>query len=264
MQAETEDLPPDYYASGDDAVAWYSFASVAYSIFLIWTLFDSYRRFGFSYWLWLILLFQPFGAFLYVLVNLRYITQGLSHDAGGGRGLFGLGLKPQISRLEQQMKIAETEALRAELAELYFKDKRHDDAQRLFAQVLEREPENQEALFFLARICVEKKDPAAAHAYFERLMALNRKYRFGLAWLKHGEVLEQLDRRAEALEALRQVSRSFPRPLTEFAYAKLLAQDGQQGKAREVLEYMLSTSAEAPAEDRTWLSQGRSLLRSLS
>ena len=41
-------------------------------------------------------------------------------------------------------------------------------------------------------------------------------------------------------------------------------EDGQREKAREGLEYMLSTSAQAPAEDRVWLKQGRSLLRTLN
>ncbi len=264
MAGEYQELPPDPHPPHGGALTWYAFGSFAYSVFLIWALIDSYRRFGFSYWLWVILVLQPLGPCVYVLVNFRNIAHGLTYSSGGGRGLFGLGLRRQIGKLEQQMKIAETEALRAELAELYFQDKRFDESQRLYAHILDGEKENQEALYFLAQICMVKKDPVAAFAFLERLMTLNKKYRFGLAWLHYAEVLDELGRRAEALETCRQVSRSFPRPLTEFAYAKMLAKDGQREKAREGLEYMLTTSAEAPAEDRVWLKEGRALLRTLN
>ncbi|MBI1846886.1 MAG: tetratricopeptide repeat protein [Candidatus Rokubacteria bacterium] len=227
-------------------------------------LYDSYRRYGASFWPFLIFFFQPLGAVIYFVANARTILHGLSPGSGGGPGLFGLGLKAKIRKTEQQMLVSETEALRAELAELYYQDKRYEDAERLFQKVLENDPESQEALYYLALCKLERQDFKSGCAYLQKLVDKNRKYRFGTAWLRYAETLDKLGRREEALAELRPLSRAFPRPLTEFAYAKMLAEAGQKDKARETLEYMLSTSSEAPAEDRTWLRQGQTLLRSLS
>ncbi|MCW8130314.1 MAG: tetratricopeptide repeat protein [Planctomycetota bacterium] len=261
MDSEVQDYPP---ARQDDAfVTVWSFASIAYSIYMIWMLYDAYRRYGMHYWLFVIFFFQPLGAIVYGLLHARFILHGLTAGGGDGPGLFGLGLKSKIARAEQQMKVAETEALRAELALLYYQARRYGESEALLKKVLAADAENQEALYYLALCRLDQQDPEGGCALLKRLMEQNKKYRFGVAWLRYAEALDALGKREEALEEFRLLSRNFPRPLTEFAYAKKLADAGQKEKAREVLEYMLSTSAEAPAEDRTWLGQGRSLLRGL-
>lgn len=264
MEPRVEDLPPEYESPQHHAFPWLSAGSIVYTLFWVWMLYDSYRRYGASFWPFLIFFFQPLGAVIYFVANARPILHGLSSGSGGGPGFFGLGLKPKIRRAEQQMLVGETDALRAELAELYFQDKRFDEAERHFQKVLENDAESQEALYYLALCKLERQDLQGGSEYLKKLVEKNRKFRFGTAWLRYAETLDKLGRREEALAELRPLSRAFPRPLTEFAYAKMLAEAGQRDKARETLEYMLSTSGEAPAEDRTWLRQGRSLLKSLS
>lgn len=262
MEGTQPEVP--YAPEHDEIATLYSFGSVVYMILLVWMLYDAYKRYGMHYWLVIIFFVQPLGAIVYGLIHAKHILHGLTTGGGQGKGLFGLGIKSRISRAEQALKVGETEALRAELAELYYLDKRYADAERLFKQVLETDKENQEALYYLALCRLDQNDMASAFEWLSQLIAKNKKYRFGVAWLRYADTMDALGRRDEALEEFRQLSRSFPRPLTEFAYAKKLADAGKPEKAREVLEYMLSTSSEAPPEDRTWLRQGRSLLGKLA
>lgn len=168
-----------------------------------------------------------------------------------------------MKRAQQQLRLADTVAARAELADLYFEAGKYSNCESEYQKLLEGEPQNIEALYHIGMCRLKMGDFAAALEYLRQVVDKNIKLRFGLAWLRYTDCLIAVGKRDEALEERKKLSRSFPRPLTEFAYADLLSQAGQKDKEREALEEMLATSQDAPREDRVWIKKGRTLLRSL-
>lgn len=253
---------PDYGDYGDygpyDTPGGFGIAHWIYYVYIafwIWMLVDSIKRYGLSYWIWLILVFQGFGPVIYFILHAKVLFRG---------GLFGPSVGSRIKKAEAALRIAPTEAARADLAELYFEAKRFDDAEALFQKVVADDPESVEARYYIGVCRLLRDDPAGALEPLRFVYEKDKKLRFGKAWLAYADCLGRLGRRDEAIEEHRKLARHYPRPLTEYAYAKILADNGEKAKARETLEEMLATSDQAPREDRQWLGKGRSLLREVS
>ncbi|MBE7463748.1 MAG: tetratricopeptide repeat protein [Planctomycetes bacterium] len=256
--------PPEVYEYEPSGGGWYGIPSwgyLVYTVFWVWMMVDAYRRYGLGPWM-LILFFFNLSSVVYFVIHARSIFTGTLRGGGDGPGLFGLGLRAKIRKAEQQMRMADTPAAREELAELYYQAKRYSDCETLFKRALEY-GENAEAHYYVGLCRLAQNDAAGAFPHFEKVMAADKKLRFGLAWWRYAECLRALGRVPEALEELRQLHRAFPRPLTEFAYARGLAEAGEKEKARRVIEEMLATSQNAPREDRVYLSEGRTLLKTL-
>jgi|GEM_PF-3642530 len=234
-------------------------------LFWVWAFADCYRRMGgFNGWHWAFIFFPPSTA-IYVVLHLPMMLRGqFPGRSGSGKGLFGWGLKNRISKAQRQLRITDTIAARAELAELHFDAGAWALCEAEFKNVLRSDPQNQEALYYIGVCRMKQNDHAEALKYLQQVMDRDRKLRFGKAWLHYTECLIANGKQAEAVDERKKLSRAYPRPLTEFAYAQLLADSGQKDKAAEVLDEMLATSDNAPSEDRVWLKRGKSLLRSIS
>lgn len=246
---------PDYGDYGDPG--WYGLPHWVYYVYLalwIWMLADSIKRYGYSYWPFIIFFLQPLGGVVYFVLHTKSLFRG---------GLFGPSVGSRIKKAEAAMRIAPTEAARADLAELYFEAKRFDDAEALFQKVVADDPESVEARYYIGVCRLLRDDPQGAFEPLKYVYEKDKKLRFGKAWLAYADCLGRLGKRDEAIEEHRKLARHYPRPLTEYAYAKILADNGEKAKARETLEEMLATSDQAPREDRQWLGKGRSLLREL-
>ncbi len=190
----------------------------------------------------------------------------LRSPLGGNRGggLFGPSLKGRIARAQQQIRISDTVALSAELGELFHDNGQFDESEKEFQKVLEFDPQSNEAHYYIGMCRMKRGDFPGALTMLQHVMDRDKKLRFGLAWLRYTDCLLATGKRDEALEERRKLCRSYPRPLTEFAYAELLADSGQKDKAKEILDEMLATSHQAPSEDRIWLRKGKTLLRSVA
>jgi len=238
-------------------VAWGVFYLLGFA-FWLWMFIDCYLRLGLNAWHYLFFFIPP-STLIYFILHARHILRGSS-----GKGLFGSGLKRRVTRAEQLLRVADTLAARFELAEAYFEAQRFGEAEAYFRAVLASDPENNETAYYLGLCRLKQNDAAGALFFLEQVVSRDRKIRFGLAWLRYTDALLAVGRRAEALEERRKLARVYPRPLTEFAYAQLVAETGEKEKARAVLEDMLATSHDAPAEDRVWLKQGKALLRQVT
>src|SRR5262245_51953218 len=82
-------------------------------IFYIWMFVDCYRRLGPNGWLVFFLIF-PFSTLIYFLTHINQILRG----GGASGGLFGPSLKSRIKSAQNQLRISDTVAARAELADL--------------------------------------------------------------------------------------------------------------------------------------------------
>jgi tetratricopeptide (TPR) repeat protein len=238
-------------------IAWGIFYLLAFA-FWLWMFIDCYLRLGLNAWHYLFF-FVPPSTLVYFILNVRRVFRGPS-----GRGFFGGGPQARIKRAEQQLRVADTLAVRFELAEAYFEAARYAESETYFRDVLAADPESNEAAYYLGLCRLQQNDAAGALVFLEQVVNRDRKIRFGLAWLRYTDALLAVGRRAEALEERRKLARAYPRPLTEFAFARLLADTGEKEKAHAVLDDMLATSHDAPAEDGVWLSHGKALLRELA
>jgi len=228
-------------------------------IFWGWMCLDCYRRRGgFDVW-HLIFFFMPISTVVYFLINFKSIVRG----RGGVAALFGPSLKKQVEQMRAQIRVADTIGARFELGELLFKNKDFAACETEFRTVLAAEPNNLEAQYYIGLCRMNLNDPVAALPFLRAVVTGDRKIRMGLAWLAYTDCLLANDLKEDALEERRKLSRAFPRPLTEYAYAELLHESGQPEKSRAILEDMLATSQNAPREDIPFLSKGRALLRRL-
>jgi hypothetical protein len=229
--------------------------------FWIWMCLDAYkRRGGLDNWHYFFFFFPP-SVLLYFFAHKGDMLFGSRRGSVGG--LFGFGLRSRIDRAENQFRVSGTIAARFELAELYFESGRYVECEKHFEEVLKFDPNSLDALYYTGICRIKAGDNAKALELLQRVMDGNKKLRFGVAWLRYTECLIAGNKKEEALEERRKLSRAFPRPLTEFAYAQLLADSGQRDKAREVLDEMIATAADAPAEDRVWVSKGKGLIKTL-
>lgn len=239
---------------------WTWLLSLFYLLFWIWMSVDAYRRQGgLNFW-HLIFFFMPLSTVVYFILNFQGITRG----TGRSGALFGPSLKKQIEEKRSQLRIADTVQTRFELAELLYKNKEYPECEAEFRTILAAEPNNLEAKYFVGLCLMAMNKPADALPFLKQVVEGDKKIRMGIAWRDYTDCLLANNLRDEALEERRKLARAFPRPLTEYAYAELLHDMGQNAKAREVLEEMLTTSQNAPREDSPWLSKGRSLLRKVA
>lgn len=229
--------------------------------FWMWMCIDCYRRRGgLDSWHYFFFIFPP-STLLYCIVHKGDMFFG--SRSGTDKGLFGWGLRSRIKRAENQLRISGTAAARFELAELYFENAQYDPCEKLFDEILKTDEKNWDAWYYVGLCRLHRKDAAGALECLQKVMEGSKKLRFGVAWMRYTDCLNELGRKEEALEERRKLARAFPRPLMEFAYAQALVDSGDQFKAREVLDEMIATSSQAPREDRQWLRRGKSLLRTL-
>jgi len=257
-------MDSDPYESVDAAlpgllgpIAW--IFSALYFVFWLWMAVDCYRRRnGFDAWHLFFFLF-PISTVLYFILHFRLVMEGLPSGA-----VFGPSLKKQIEQMRAQLRIADTIGARFELAELLYKNKQYPESEAEFRVVLAAEPNNLEAQYYIGLCRMHLNDAPGALPFLKQVVTGDRKIRMGLAWMAYTNCLLANNLREDALEERRKLSRAFPRPLTEYAYAELLHNSGQNEKARAILEDMLATSHNAPREDNPYLSKGRSLLKKVS
>ncbi len=234
---------------------------VLYVAFYFWMLFDSVRRYGLSWWIFGFVFFPGLCPIVYLALHYRHF---MARTGMAESGPFGkLILNSKIKKAKEALYLSGTPAARSDLAELYLEARRYPECEELCEIILKEEPDNHEALYAKAVCRRADKDFSSTAELLKTILDKNPKYRFGKASLMYADALWELGQREQALEVSRKNTRTFPRPLTEYAYAAYLKEAGQYDKAREVLEDMLTTAHLAPKEDRMWVGKGRSLLRSV-
>ncbi len=136
-----------------------------------------------------------------------------------------------------------------QLARVYSRTGRPEDARRTLERALERRPDGIVLLNELGSLLLVEKKAAEARPIFERAIEVdpkNPRARLGLA-----ESLGDLGDLAGALESLDEASTLEVRhPGLEVYRATVLSQLGRPGEAVEVLERVLESSPEAPEAQR--------------
>src|SRR5207302_752583 len=116
------------------------------AVLTVWMLVDANRRKADSYWFWVILIFQPFGAWAY------FATHKLRDFQTGNNWLAGLFHRPPpLEELRHRADQLPTVVNQLELGERLVETGEYSEALPLLEAVLVREAEHCQALFLTAQ-----------------------------------------------------------------------------------------------------------------
>lgn len=232
--------------------------------FYVWMFVDAVRRRVPFYW-YLIILFVPFGAFIYFgLIKLPEL----------------MGRKPPVvapafvssgQTLEDVAELARQTP--SELNKLAFADKlaesrRFPEAVGRYREVLRQNKDSKEALHGLARVLMSMGRPDEAVEELASLMELDSQYRDYSAALDYAEALWQAGKQEDAIGLLTGLVSVSKRINHRMALAHYLKERGDSATARQELDEALRDFASSPdfvqRRDQRWADRARKLLAELN
>ena len=212
------------------------------------------------YWLWIILMFGPLGAAVYIVVE-------VVPDLGLLRGAFQVfPRRKRIKALEAAILDNPSIGNYEELGDLYLDDRQYARARECFDNVLARsdgiDPIYRRALAELAL-----DDYQAAAADLEKVVARDAKYDYQRAAGLLAHAFARIGEREKADALFADVTRTSTLSETQYNYACLLADVGRPADAREWAERILRKKATMPdyirRRERPWFRSARALLKRL-
>jgi hypothetical protein len=218
--------------------------------FVIWMVVDSVRTSGFSYWIWIILVFQPIGAIVYFILN---VLPTLGTARMWDRMVSS---QKRIRQLKGQIHDMDRPYHWAKLGDEYREARKWDDAAKCYEEALAREKENEEARYGLGRVRLQQKRWEAAVDMLAPLIAAQATYDFGAGPLALARAWRGMNRPDEALGAYEKVLSRYTYAEARYEYATLLFERGDREKAAGLLKQLAADGRNATgfngASDRRW------------
>jgi hypothetical protein len=230
----------------------------------IWMLVDANRRGVEFYWYWIILAFQPLGAwgyfFLYKLPDLR-------GNVGSGWLSNLFHRPPPLDELRYRAERSPTMANHLELGQRLTEKNEYAEAIPHLEAALASEPEHCQALFCLAQCQRGQGHPEQALPQLQKLIAKQSGWRDYEAWRALVDVREETNDAAGALTTSRELVRLSPTLRHKCLLAEHLMANGGQAEARQILEQGLQDHAYQPGPIRRrntpWARQAKQLLKKI-
>jgi hypothetical protein len=235
---------------------------LAQAALTIWMLVDASRRGVDTYWLWIILIFQPFGAWAYFFA---YKAKDFRWGTGRIGNLFHR--RPSMNELRYQAKQTPTTASRLELGERLVEVGEFGEALLHLEEVLDREPQHCQCLFLVAQCHRGLGRPSEAVSPLEKLIAKHSSWSDFLAWRTLVEACKDAGDSGEALTRCRELARLSPTLQHRCMLAERLLEVGENTEARKVVEQGLDdyryTVGQGRRRDSRWVGKARQLLKEL-
>ena len=228
--------------------------------FTIWMMVDAYRHGAEQFWYWIILFFQPIGAWVYFFaVKLRHLrlpglpTGGSSADR-----------KLSLEELQYRVDRAPTVANRLALAQRLMDRDRHDDAIAHIEAVLQVEPGYCQALHALAECRLATGEPTHAVHALEKLIQRDRRWSHYRAWRTLIEAHLARQEPGDALQACRELEKQLPTLENKCLLAEHLLDNNHKAEAIDLLDQALEDHHYAPWGQRfrnwRWARKARTLV----
>lgn len=218
------------------------------------------RRRPETYWLWIILMFGPVGALIYIVVE-------VIPDAGLLRGAFQVfPRRKRIKELEGLVLDNPSVGNYEELGDLYLDDQQYARARECFDKVLAKTPTIDP--FYRRALCeIALGDFPAASADLDQVMTRDPKYDYQRAAGLRAHALVKLGQGEEADRLFAHVLQTSTLSETQYNYACFLAAEGRRDEAREWAERILRKKATMPdyirRRERPWFRKAKALLKKL-
>ncbi len=229
----------------------------------LWMLVDAHRRGVDFYWYWIILIFQPLGAWAYFFV---FKLKDFRIDHSGLTGLFHR--PPSLEELRHRAERSGTLASRLELAERLAEAKEYAEALPHLEAVLAREGEHCQALFLLAASHRGLGHPEQALSPLQKLIARHPSWRDYRAWHTLIEVRRETGDLDGALTSCRDLVRVAPSLEHKCLLAEHLLRTGEKAEAAKVVEQGLEDyqylTGLSRRRDQRWVGKAKQLLRQLT
>jgi hypothetical protein len=233
--------------------------SALWFAFIIWMLVDSYRTMGFSYWSFIILFFQPFGAIAYCII---YVLPALPVARTLNRMFMG---NREVRELRAQIHNMDRPYHWAKLGDVYRNRRNWAEAAQAYDEALKREPNNEEARFGLGVARLRQQQWQAALDLLEPLVAAKPDYARGEAMLAIAQAWRGLGRAAEALAAYAFLLNSHSYVHAQYEYAALLLENGERDQAKAILQRLVEDGRHAVGfnrvHERRWGRRAAKLLK---
>jgi hypothetical protein len=245
----------------------YGFLALLQGAFTIWMLLDCRRREQDYTWFWVILWFQPLGAWAYFLVVKRADYRALNSFPGSARLAALFQSRASLGELRYKAEHIPTLSNRLALAERLVEQQDYEGAIPFLEGALKTEPDHGQVLYSLALCHARVGRPDQATPRLERLLARDPRWGNYAAWRLLIEARVALGDAAGALAGCRELVRLEPTLQNYCLLAEHLLGQGQADEARQLLEGALRDHDYAPGpvrrRNRRWASQARQLQKSL-
>ena len=228
----------------------------------IWMLIDANRRQVDAFWFWLILIFQPFGAWAY------FALYKVKDFGGAGGWLAGLLHRPpSLEELRHRVERFPTVAHRMELGARLIDLHEYQEALPHVEAMLAREQDHCQALLLAAECYRGMSQFDQAAQRLEKVAARQPSMNNYQPLRKLVEVRHQAGDDTGALAAGRQLAKLSPTLETRYRLAEQLVAAGERDEARRILELGLDDfrylSGASRRRDRRWVGKANGLLKEI-
>jgi hypothetical protein len=217
--------------------------------FIIWMMVDAYQRRAEPMWYWLILLFQPLGAWIYFFA-VKFRTLRLTSM----RPAVSAERQLSLDELRYRVERTPTVAHRLALAHRLMEKGNHADAVPYLEAVLAVEPHYCAALHALAECRLATGAAEQAVAPLEKLIDRDHRWENYRARRTLIDVHQSRGQSADALAACRKYEHCLPNLENKCLLAEHLIANGISSEAAELLDQALTDHRYAPwsARWRDW------------
>jgi hypothetical protein len=235
---------------------------LAQAALTVWMLVDANRRGVDYYWFWIILAFQPLGAWAYFFL---YKVQDFRGGAGWPAGLFHR--RPSLEEVRHRAEWSPTLANRLELGGRLVEAGEFAEARPHFEAVLAHEPEHGQALFLLAACHRGLGHPVQALALLEKLKAHQPNWGNYSGWHTLIAVRREAGDAAGAIASCRELLQTAPRLEHTCLLADHLLDAGEREEAGKILRQALADFRYLPGpsrrRDRPCIGKAKQLLKEI-
>lgn len=243
-------------------------AMLAQGALTIWMLVDHGRRGGDSIWFWVILFFQPVGAWGYFFAVKLPTMRGSAGLHGGGRLASLFQPRASLAELRYRAEHIPTLANRLALAQRLIEKRVFDEAVPPLEMSLKSEPDHGQILYSLALCHTRLGRPDQALPLLEKLLARDPRWSNYIGWHLLIETRGAKGDAAGTLEACRELTRLAPTLQHQCLLAEHLVARGQTEEARGLLERSLRDHSFAPGpirrRNRRWAGEAKRIQKSIS
>jgi hypothetical protein len=217
------------------------------------------RRRPDTFWLWIIILFGPLGAFAYMVAEMIPDLGLMRHSMGG------FSRRKRIATLRATVLENPSAGNYEELGDLLLEEKKYREARDCFNHALEQRTDHIDPFYRRGIAAFEMGDVATALPDFERVVKTDAKYDYSRARLYYARSLAGVGRTDEAAKVFETLTEGTTEALCYAA--EFFAQHGRKDEARTLVERIAARKRTMPAyqkrRERPWLRRAASLKRRL-